>query len=548
MHIERGSIVHTTAKRSAFIASAIRSCRKRLRLTKVTDTTGATLTGGEVLVRALVLRRLLRRKVLAPTEMHVGILLPPTAAAVVTNVALTLDCRVVVNLNYTLTSELLNKCIAQAGITHVLTSRRFMERVQLKLDSELIFLEDFRTAASPIDKAIGAFQAYALPAGLLTRILGHTDAGTGDPMTVMFTSGSTGDPKGAVLTYGNIGSNIEAIDQVIHVRRPDVILGILPFFHTFGFTVTLWAEIVLDLEAAYHVNPLEAQAIGKLVRERKGTILLATPMFLRNFTRRCDREEFKTLEVVVTGGEHLPKHVADEFAAKFGIRPVEGYGCTETSPLIASNIPPTRATQEQSSSSQEGTVGKAAPGIRVKVVDQETGEELPVGSRGILMVSGPNVMTGYLNQPEATLKSIRDGWYMTGDLATIDDEGFIRIVGRESRFAKIGGEMVSHLAVEEALVDIVGTDDEGGPKLIVVSVPDPARGERLVVIHTGLDQTPDQLRRKLAEDGLPNLYLPGTDSYVEIDVLPTIGTGKIDLRRVREIASAAFAKAPVTSG
>ena len=421
-----------------------------------------------------------------------------------------------------------------------------MERVPLELETELIYLEDFKTAASAVDKAIGAFQAYVVPAGLLTRFLGHRDDGTDDPMAIMFTSGTTGDPKGAVLSYGNIGSNIEAIDQVIHVRRPDVILGILPFFHTFGFTVTLWAEIVLDLEAAYHVNPLEAQAVGRLTRERKGTILLATPLFLRNYTRRCEPADFKTLEVVVTGGEHLPVYVADEFEAKFGIRPVEGYGCTETSPLIAANIPPNRATQEQSSSAREGTVGKVAPGIRVKTVDQETGEELPSGSRGILMVTGPNVMKGYLDQPEATSRAIRDGWYVTGDFATIDDDGFIRIVGRQSRFAKIGGEMISHLAVEGALIDIVGTHEDGSSKLIVVSVPDAARGERLVVIHTGLDETPDQLRRKLGENGLPNLYIPGTNSYLQIDELPMIGTGKIDLRRIREIANEAFAPSPAT--
>jgi acyl-[acyl-carrier-protein]-phospholipid O-acyltransferase/long-chain-fatty-acid--[acyl-carrier-protein] ligase len=344
-----------------------------------------------------------------------------------------------------------------------------------------------------------------------------------------------------VLTYGNIGSNIEAIDQVIHVRRPDVILGILPFFHTFGYTVTLWAEIVLDLEAAYHVNPLEAQAVGRLIRERKATIILATPMFLRNYARRCEPADFASAEIVITGGEHLPVQVADEFETKFGIRPLEGYGCTETSPLIAANIPPSRATQEQTTSAREGTVGKVAPGIRVKIVDHETGEELPAGSRGILLATGPNIMAGYLDQPEATAKAIRDGWYVTGDFATIDEDGFIRIVGRESRFAKIGGEMISHIAVEEALIDIVGTNEDGSPKLIVVSVADEARGERLVVIHTGLNESPDELRRKLADNGLPNLYIPGTNSYLQIEKLPMIGTGKIDLRQIREIANNAFA-------
>jgi acyl-[acyl-carrier-protein]-phospholipid O-acyltransferase/long-chain-fatty-acid--[acyl-carrier-protein] ligase len=228
--------------------------------------------------------------------------------------------------------------------------------------------------------------------------------------------------------------------------------------------------------------------------------------------------------------------VADEFEAKFGIRPLQGYGCTETSPLIAANIPQNRATRDQTESVREGTVGKVAPGIRVKVVDPETKSELGTGERGILMATGPNVMTGYLAQPEATRRAILDGWYVTGDFATIDEDGFIKIVGRESRFAKIGGEMISHLAVEEALNKIVGPNEEGGPRLIVVSIPDRNRGERLVVVHTALEQTPDQLRRLLSEGGLPNLYIPGSDSYVLVDALPTIGTGKIDLRRIRELA------------
>ncbi len=527
-------------EKSSLIVDAITACRRWRKLKKVADTTGASLTGGDVLIRALVLRQILRRLVLKPDEQRVGLLLPPSAAGMVTNFALTLDRRVSVNLNYTLTPELINKCIAQAGITRILTSRKFMERVPLELDCELVYLEDFLEAASKVDKAIGAFQAYVMPASLLARALGHGADGLDDPMTIMFTSGTTGDPKGAVLTYGNIGSNVDAVDNVIHIRRPDVMIGVLPFFHSFGYTVTLWSGLILDTGVAYHVNPLDAQVVGKLCREQKGSILVATPMFLRNYGRRCDQEDFKTLEVLVTGGERLPKQVADEFEAKFGIRPIEGYGCTETSPLIASNIPASRAQRYQADSAREGTVGKAAPGIEVKIVDQETGVDLPIGERGILLVKGPNVMAGYLNDPAATAKRMRDGWYVTGDLATIDDEGFIRIVGRESRFAKIGGEMVSHLAVEEPLTNIVGMDEDGQPKLIVISVPDETKGERLVVIHKPITQKPAELRRALSESGLPNLYIPSLSSFMEVESLPFIGTGKIDLKQIREMANRAF--------
>ena len=525
---------------STLCATAIAMCRRRLRATKISDTTGASLTGGEVLTRALVLRRLLRRSVLAPDEQNVAVLLPPTAAAVVSNFALTLDNRVVVNLNYTLSSELLNSSIRQAGVRHVLTSRAFLERVPLQLDTDLVFLEDFRTAATRRDKIVSAALAFGMPARLLTRILGVHRHRSDDVISIMFTSGTTGDPKGAVLTHGNIETNVRGVDEVIHIDPHDVLIGVLPFFHSFGYAITLWSVLNLDLAAAYHVNPLEAKLIGRLCRERGGTILLATPMFLRTYIRRCEPEDFATLEVAITGAERLPAQVADAFEAKFGLRPVEGYGTTETSPLISANIPPNRAPGPPEHSARAGTVGKPPPGVQVKVVDPDTGEDLGPGEQGMLLVKGPNVMRGYLNRPAETGEALRDGWYVTGDICVIDADGFIRIVGRESRFAKIGGEMVPHGLVEETLTEIVGVDDEGMQRVVVVSVPDPERGERLIVVHTPLEQTPAELRDTLHAAGLPNLFIPDGNSFLCVDQLPALGTGKLDIRAIKHLAEKAF--------
>lgn len=536
--------MHHQGGHSELVRRAIAMCRKRRRKLKIADTTGATLTGGELLTRSLVLRRYLRRHVLATDERHVGILLPPTAAAAAVNFALTLDGRTVINLNYTLTSGLLNASIRTAGIRHVLTSRRFMERVELQLDAEIVYLEDLRDRIGRVDKLTGAVMALALPLPLLERVLGLRERRADDPITVMFTSGTTGDPKGAVLSHGNVEFNVDAVNRIIRLTPDDVLVGVLPFFHSFGYAITLWTILTLDVAVAYHTNPLEAQHVGKLCRERKGTILLATPMFLRTYLRRCPPEDFATLEAVVTGAERLPPDVADHFEAKYGLRPVEGYGTTETSPLISANIPASRAMGDPDATARAGTVGKPPPGVRAKVVDLETGADLTSGEQGMLHVTGPNVMLGYLDRPKETAKVIRDGWYVTGDICVIDEDGFIRIVGRESRFAKIGGEMVPHGLVEEALTRVVGVDEDGAQKVVVVSVPDDRRGERLVVVHTPLEHRPEDLQTALHATGLPNLFIPDARSFVVVDALPMLGTGKLDLAAITRLARSRIDRSP----
>jgi acyl-[acyl-carrier-protein]-phospholipid O-acyltransferase/long-chain-fatty-acid--[acyl-carrier-protein] ligase len=521
--------------------AAIASCRRRLRSEKIRDSLGTTVTGGELLARALALRNVLRRGVLAPDERVVGILLPPSVAGAVVNLAMTLDGRVMVNLNYTLTSDMLNSCIQQAGVTHVLTSRKFLERVSLDLDAELVILEDIAERVSRVDKLKAAAMAIAMPQRVLVRLLGVDRHRDDDVLSIMFTSGTTGDPKGAVLTHGNLKFNLTAVDAIIHLAPHDVLIGVLPFFHSFGYSITLWGPLYFDIRSAYHTNPLEAKLVGKLSREAEGTILLATPMFIRNYTRRCEPDDFAKLEVVVTGAERLPAQVADAFEAKFGVRPVEGYGTTETAPLISANIPGTRTTGDPARSAQAGTVGKPAPGVRVKLVDPDSGDDLPPGVQGMLLVSGPNVMREYLNRPDETAAAIRNGWYVTGDICEIDADGFIRIVGRQSRFAKIAGEIVPHGMVEDALSEIVGFDEAGGQRLVVVSVPDEQRGERLVVVHTPFNTPVAEIRQRLQQAGLPNLYLPGADSYLEIGALPMMGSGKLDLRGIIQFARDHFA-------
>jgi acyl-[acyl-carrier-protein]-phospholipid O-acyltransferase/long-chain-fatty-acid--[acyl-carrier-protein] ligase len=521
----------------------LRTCRRALRRPKLADSTGTELSGAEVLVRTLILRRLLRREVLADDERNVGLLLPPSVAAVLANAAVSLDRRVAVNLNYTLSAEVLNDCIAQAGLRHVLTSRRTMEKLREKgpfdVRAELVYLEDFKDRVRRADKLVAALQTWLLPAALLERHLGLTAIDPDDLLTIIFTSGATGQPKGVMLSYRNVGSNVEAVNGIIHLGKNDVLVGILPMFHSFGYTVTLWTVLTLPPKGIYHYSPLEAREIGKLCRRHGATILVATPTFLRSLLRRCEPEDFAKLEVVIAGAEKLPGDLSDAFEKKFGVRPLEGYGTTEVAPVVSSNLPPDRALASTQKCVKEGTVGPPLPGVWVKVVDLDTGEDLGVGKSGMLLVKGPNVMKGYLGQPEKTAEVLRDGWYVTGDVAMIDEDGFIRITGRLARFSKIGGEMVPHIRIEEEIVKALDLDQDSA-LAVVTGVPDPKKGERLVVLHTGLGLPPEELCRRLAAAGLPPLWIPSPDSFRQIREIPLLGAGKTDLKKVKAIALEQF--------
>jgi len=522
----------------------LRKCRKALFRFKIADSTGVKLTGGALLMKSLVLRRLLRREVLGVdkngvAEKYVGILLPPSNGAVITNAAVTLAGCVAVNLNYTVTNDILNACIRKAGIRHVLTSRKVMEKLDLDIDAEVVLLEDFKEKLTLADKVTGVTLAYATPMPLLERLLGVHKLTGDDELTVIFTSGSTGDPKGVVLTNHNLGSNVEAIDHVIHLRSDDTLMGILPFFHSFGYMVTLWTVLGLDVRCVYHFTPLDAKQVGKLARKWGVTVLLSTPTFLRSYLRRCEAEDFAKLQICVAGAEKLPTDLSDAFEAKFGVRPVEGYGTTELSPLVSVNVPPSRS-QTKDIDSKVGTVGRPIPGVAAKTVHPDTMEDLPIGTEGMLLIKGPNVMQGYLGDPEKTAQVIRDGWYVTGDIAIVDPQGFIKITGRQSRFSKIGGEMVPHINIEEAIQKFVEGKDDEEIRAVVTAVPDAKKGERLVVVHTQLEQTPQEICEHLGSLGLPNLWIPGRDSFLQVEQIPVLGTGKLDLKGLGEVAKEHF--------
>ncbi|HUG20168.1 MAG TPA: AMP-binding protein, partial [Planctomycetaceae bacterium] len=524
----------------------LRKCRQQGSREKICDSSGVKLSARKVLLASLVLRRVFRRNVFAPGEQNIGILLPPSAGGVLANTAVSIDGRVAVNLNYTMSDEVNNYCVKQAGIKHVLTSRKFLEKKPTELEGvEMVFLEDIKEQAGLADKLAAAMMAYLCPMGMLENSLGLKDKKPDDLFTIIFTSGSTGEPKGVMLSYNNIMSNVQGVEQMFHLKPTDVLLGTLPFFHSFGFTGTLWLVLCLEPKGVYHYNPLDSRMIGKLCQDYDVTITMATPTFMRSYLKRCTKEQFHKLDTVVVGAEKLPLDLAEEFEAKFGVYPTEGFGTTELSPVAAVNVPAHRMGVSEQVASKPGTVGRPLPGVSVKVTNPDTGEELGADTDGLIWITGPNVMNGYLNQPEKTAEAIQNGWYNTGDIGKIDAEGFIEITGRLSRFSKLGGEMVPHILIENELVKILnGNDDEEDsplPKVAVTAVPDEKKGERIVVLHKPLNRPLDEVLQALAESGLPNLWIPSRDSFIEVEEVPLLGTGKLDLKGIKQTALEKFA-------
>src|SRR5208282_2666752 len=361
---------------------------------------------------------------------------------------------------------------------------------------------------------------WMLPVRLLENSLGREAKATLDDLaTVIFSSGSTGDPKGVMLTHYNIVSNAEQLGQTFAFSGRDRILGILPFFHSFGFTGTLIVPAVLGIGVVYHVSPLDAKVIGALVNQYHVTFLLATPTFLQVYNRGCEPEDFGSLQFVMTGAEKLPDRVAQAFEDKFGIRPLEAYGLTECSPAVTVNTRDFRAAGFRQVGAKRGKIGHPLPAVSVRIVDPDSSQPLPVGQAGLLLIRGPNVMKGYLGKPEKTAEVLRDGWYVTGDIAALDEDGFLQITDRLSRFSKIGGEMVPHIKIEEKLHELANATEQ---TFVVAGLPDEKKGERLVVLHKLPDAGLAACLEKMAQCDLPNLWKPRADQFFRVDHFPLL--------------------------
>ena len=472
-------------------------------------------------------------------QERVGILLPPTVAAALMNLAAALACRVTVNLNYTAGGRGMESAVEQAGLKTVVTSRTFLQKADLTPPGNvrLLYLEDLAGGIGPVLHVTSLLAALLLPCRWLEKLCGAARVpGPQDLMTIIFSSGSTGDPKGVMLTQFNLDSNIAAVEQVLRTQPADRVLGILPFFHSFGYMV-FWGAAKKGLALPLHPNPLDGPAVGRLVERYRVSIMLATPTFLRIYMRLCSPGQLGSVRLLLTGAEKLPEKLALAFEHQFGLRPLEGYGTSECAPVISVGVPDYRAPGFFQPGSRPGHVGQPLPGVAVRVVDPDSFEPVPAGTPGMLLVKGPNLMRGYLGRDDLTRKVLRDGWYVTGDIGLVSEDGFVKITDRLSRFSKIGGEMVPHGRVEELLHQAVDSEDQ---IFAVTGIPDEKKGEALAVVHTLDDARIGPVLARLAALGLPNLHIPHRDRFVRTEQLPLLGTGNLDLRAVNRLARREF--------
>ncbi|MCK5940598.1 MAG: MFS transporter [Planctomycetes bacterium] len=534
---ERAAQLRTDELRPLHVAF-VRRVRRAPWRQCLADTQGRRLSRGKALAGAVVLARRLRAPL--ADQQRVGVMLPPSIGAALVAFAASLSGRTAVALNFTVGRAAMASAVRQAELRAVVTSRAFVERlddeVLAALDGvERLYLEDLMQDVGVLERLGSLLRGLLAPLGWLERSCGaRRRVGRDDVATILFSSGSTGEPKGIELTHVNVQANCDAIAQIVPFDHRDKLVGVLPMFHSFG-NMALWYAVSQGAGIVFHPNPLEAAAVGHLVATHGATVLIATPTFLQLYHRRVEPGQFGSLRMVLTGAEKLTDDLADAFADRFGLRPVQGYGATECAPAIAVSAPGYRAPGFYQAGSRRGAVGRPLPGVTVRIVDPDSFEPVPTGEPGMVLVRGASVMKGYLGRDDLTARALRDGFYVTGDIGRLDADGFLFLTDRLSRFSKIGGEMVPHGTVEEHLQACSGKRERA---FAVCGVPDPRKGERLAVLTTLAPNALPDLLAALGRRGLPALFVPRPNQFVHVTELPLLGTGKLDLRKVRELAQA----------
>jgi acyl-[acyl-carrier-protein]-phospholipid O-acyltransferase / long-chain-fatty-acid--[acyl-carrier-protein] ligase len=514
---------------------ALRGLKRSPFATLVTDgMDGSKLSRGKLLGVSIALSRYLRKTFPAK---RIAIVLPASKGAVAANLAVALADKVPVGLNFTASAEAIASAIGRAEIETAISAKQFRGRLpDLPWPRHIVLLDEL---LPKLKRQILFWWIAGIitPNFLLARWLGLPRHGGHEEAVLLFTSGSSGEPKGVVLSHHNVIGNVAQFTVMLDAGPDDSLLASLPFFHSFGCTVTLWYPLIEGTPIITYPSPLEAAKNAALVEKYKTTVLLATPTFLRAYLRKAEPQQLRSARLVIVGAEKMPLDLSEKFFERFGKRVMEGYGLTETAPVVSVNLPdpiPERPDVTVQLLYRLGSVGKMASGIAAEIRHPETNEKLSIYDSGMLWLRGPNIFEGYLKDPKRTAEVLHDGWLKTGDIGRLDEDGFLYIEGRLSRFSKIGGEMVPHEVVEGKIIGALGL--EGSERRIAIcGVPDEAKGEALLLLTADpIDM--DKLRASLNEAGVPNLWIPKRSVVVE--KIPVLASGKLDIKRCQELAAA----------
>jgi len=495
------------------------------------------MSGDKLLAVSLALAQRLRREV---PEPRVGIVLPPSRGGLIANYAVMLAGKTPVNLNFTIGKAALEHSIRKSGVKTTITDNLFREKITGRMPdlpwSERVLNLPDEIAALPKLALLswGLVVKFCSAEGIIRRAQVPREGGDREA-GLLFTSGSSGEPKGVVLTHRNILGNCAQIDASGVLPAGETLLGNLPIFHSFGFTIILWYAIQRGLRIITVPSPLDVHKCLAAIKADKATVLLGTPTFFRPYLKRADTAELASVKFVVAGAEKTPAGFHEEWEKRFGSQYCEGYGLTETSPVVAVNLPaqPGESKEAVAKKKRLGSVGKLFPGSAARIVDPDTGADKGFNDVGMLYLKGVNIFPGYLDQPDKTAEAFNTGWFVTGDLAKLDEDGFLYIEGRLSRFSKIGGEMIPHGTVEAAVVEALGHKAGDALTVAISARPDPAKGEALVLLTT-VDLNAEELRGKLSAAGLANLWIPRI--IKKVPAIPVLGSGKLDLKKLKELA------------
>lgn len=492
----------------------IKVARKNPKKTAVVDrTTGRTLSYAQLLIGSVIVAKHIKKNY---KDGFIGVMLPNTAGSIISVISVLMAGKVPVMINYS-TGAYNNTKFAQkrCGFRTVLTSRAFLKKIGCNIAKGMIFIEDIMSEVN-LRKKLTAALKVSMPVNLLLKRYGK--GSPDDNAVILFTSGSEKDPKAVQLTHNNLYSNINSAIEHIGFLEEEVVLGILPFFHVYGFNTNLWLPLLNGYPVVTYANPVEYRKVCEVIKEEKVTIMIGTPVFFAGYMRKAESGDFKTLRFAVAGADKMPESLSRKYADEHGVVVLEGYGTTETSPVISVNL---------RDNNKLGSIGLPLPGVNVEIHDINTGEPLPAGSEGKIMVKGDLVMKGYFDDIEETSLRIKDGWYDTGDMGMLDDDGFLWHRGRLKRFVKIGGEMVSLVRVESVMTDLMPEDVE----CCIVEVPDSIKGARIIAAVSGKVDSKKILKKASKE--LPNIALPR--DFVELEELPRMGSGKVDFRTTAEL-------------